>query len=239
MTINAKDLLDRARRIIQDETSVRWPLPELRLWLNDSFREIALIKPTALSDSIIFSLSVGTLQRLPDGYFSVMRVVRNLKTTATSPRQGSTAVRTVDMAMLDAQSPNWHDSAKVKYQKLVKHVAFDAADPRAFYVYPGNDGTGIVEAIVSKIPTSVPAPVSNADDINSYNVTIDVQDIYFNAILDYILYRAYSKDSQFAGSAQRAAAHFALFSNALGVSYANDRARNPNVKPTTQEENAA
>ena len=239
MAINAKDLLDRARRVLMDETNVRWPLPELRLWLNDSFREIAILKPTALSDSIVFSLSAGTLQRLPDGYFSVMRVVRNLKTTATSPRQGAAAIRAVDMTMLDAQSPNWHDSAKVKYQKTVKHVAFDAADPRAFYVYPGNDGTGIVEAIVSKVPASVPAPASNADDIASYNVSIDIQDVYFNAILDYVLYRAYSKDSQFAGSAQRAAAHYAQFSNALGVSYANDRARNPNVKPTTQEENAA
>jgi hypothetical protein len=188
---------------------------------------------------VVFSLSTGTLQRLPDGYFSVMRVVRNLKTNVNSPRQGGKAIRTVDMAMLDAQSPDWHDSTKVKHQKTVKHVAFESSDPRAFYVYPGNDGTGFVEIIVSKIPLAVPAPASNVDDISSYNVSIDIQDVYFNAILDYILFRAYSKDAQYAGSAQRAAAHYALFSNALGVSYANDRTINPNVKPTTQEENAA
>lgn len=239
MTVNAKALLDRARRIIQDETNVRWPLPELRLWLNDSLREIGLIKPTAYSYSAILPLSQGTLQRLPDAYASVMRVVRNLKTDADSPRQGGAAIRTVDREMLDAQVPNWHDSAKTKYQKVVKHVVFESSDPRAFYVYPGNDGTGVVEAIVSKIPTSVSAQVSNVDDINSYDVAIDIHDIYSNVILDYMLYRAYSKDSQYAGSAQRAALYYAAFSNALGVKIANEGALNPNVKPTVQQENAA
>lgn len=239
MTVNAKALLDRARRVIQDETNVRWPLPELRLWLNDALREIGLVKPTAYSTSAVITLSQGTLQRLPDAYTSVMRIVRNLKSTTDSPRQGGAAIRTVDRETLDAQSPNWHDGTKLKYQKTVRNAAFESADPRAFYVYPGNDGTGVVEAIVSKIPTAVPAPGSGVDDINNYDVNIDIHDIYSNVLLDYILFRAYSKDAQYAGSAQRAAAHYALFSNALGVKVANEGALNPNVKPTAQQENAA
>lgn len=239
MTVNAKALLDRARRIIQDETNVRWPLPELRLWLNDALREIGLIKPTAYSTSAIITLSQGTLQRLPDAYTSVMRIVRNLKSSTDSPREGGAAIRTVDREILDAQSPFWHDAVRVKYQKVVKNAAFESADPRAFYVYPGNDGTGIVEAIVSKIPTAVPAPGSNVDDINSYDVTIDIHDIYSNVLLDYMLYRAYSKDSQYAGSAQRAQLYYASFTNALGAKVANETAFNPNVKPTAQQENAA
>lgn len=239
MTVNAKALLDRARRIIQDETNVRWPLPELRLWLNDSLREIGLIKPTAYSYSAVITLSQGTLQHLPDAYTSVMRIVRNLKSANESTREGGSAIRTVDREMLDAQVPNWHDTTKIKYQKTVKNAAFEAADPRSFYVYPGNDGTGIVEAIVSKLPTAVPAPASNADDINSYDVNIDIHDIYSNVILDYILFRAYSKDANYAGSAQRAALYYAAFSNALGAKIANETALNPNVKPTAQQENAA
>lgn len=239
MTINAKNLLDRARRLIQDETSVRWPLPELRLWLNDALREIAVIKPTAFSDSIVFVLAPGTHQRLPDGYFSIMRVVRNLKSITDYPRQAGNAVRTVDLAMLDAHNANWHDSAKVKFQKIVKNATFDAADPRSFYVYPGNDGTGIVEVIVSKIPTFIAAPASNPDSLESYDVPIDAQDIYFNVILDYVLYRAYSKDASYAGSAQRAMAYYAAFTNGLNAVLGNDTVRNPNTKPTTQQENAA
>lgn len=239
MTIIAKDILDRARRIIQDETSVRWPLAELRLWLNDAIREIAVIKPTAFSDSIIFELEQGTKQTLSDGYFSVMRVVRNLKTADISPRNPGDAIRTVDLEMLDSTNTNWHDATKVPYAKTIKNVAFDARDPRTFYVYPGNDGTGLAEIIVSKVPTFVPEPASNPESLSSYEVAIDAQDIYFNVILDYVLYRAYSKDASYAGSAQRAMAHYAAFANSLGVSQVNDVSRNPNVKPTQEQENAA
>lgn len=239
MSVNAKALLDRARRIIQDETNVRWPLPEMRLWLNDALREIGLIKPTAFSYSAVISLSEGTMQRLSDDYTSVMRIVRNLKSTTNSPRQGGAAIRTVDREILDAQSVNWHDSTKTKYQKIVRNAAFESADSRAFYVYPGNDGTGIVEAIVCKLPTGVSAPASAPDDINSYDVNIDIHDIYSNVILDYMLYRAYSKDAQYAGSAQRAAIYYGSFTNALGAKVANETALNPNAKPTTQQENAA
>lgn len=239
MAILAKDILDRARRIIQDETNVRWPLPELRLWLNDGLREIAVLKPTAYSDSVVFALAQGTRQELPDAYSSVMRVVRNLDTSAESPRQPGAAVRTVDMAMLDAQSRDWHDNDAVPFQKIVKNAAFDASDPRAFYVYPGNNATGYVEIIVSKVPGQVAAPASNEDDIASYGAAVDLQDIYFNCLVDYVLYRAYSKDASYAGSAQRAIAHYTAFANALGVSQANDATRNPNVKPPVQQENAA
>lgn len=239
MAIVAKEILDRARRLIQDETSVRWPLPELRLWLNDGLREIAVLKPTAYSGSIVFSLATGTRQTLSENYASVMGVVRNLKTNATSPKVPGPSVRAVDMDMLDASSPNWHDGTKVKYQKTVKNAAFDANDPRSFYVYPGNDGTGFVELIVSKIPSQVAAPASALDDLASYGATVDLQDSYFNCLVDYVLYRAYSKDASYAGSAQRAVAHYTAFANALGVSQANDATRNMNIKPTTQQENAA
>lgn len=239
MTINAKDILDRARRVLLDETNVRWPLPELRLWLNDALREIALLKPTAYSDSIIVPLAVGTLQHVPSNCAAIMRVIRNLKSSQSTPREGAGAVRVVDITMLDASSVNWHDDAKVKYRKTVKNVAFDAADPRAFYVYPGNDGTGIVEAIVSRLPVQIAAPASNVDSLTSYDASLDVQDIYANALVDYILFRAFSKDSQYSGSVQRAAAYYGLFANALGVTVQNDAARNPNTKPSPDQENAA
>jgi hypothetical protein len=40
-------------------------------------------------------------------------------------------------------------------------------------------------------------------------------DIYGNVLADYILYRAYTKDSEYAGNAQRAQAHYAAFQAAL------------------------
>lgn len=218
MSVNAKATLDRARRIIQDEQNVRWPLAELRLWLNDSLREIALLKPTAFSKSVVLPLVAGTYQR-QDDIVRVLHVSRNLKSNRESPRDAGRAIRAVDRDMLDAQNPDWHDPHRTRPRKEASNVCFDENEPMAFYVYPPNDGTGFVEAIVSRIPTGVPAPTDPADveNIDAYDVAIDISDIYSNVVLDYILYRSYSKDAQFSGSAQRAAAYYQAFSGALGA----------------------
>ena len=240
MTIYASDIMNRVSRIVLDETNVRWPLSELRLWLNDGLREISLIKPTAISASVIYSLSAGTYQKLQSDYTGIIRVTRNLKTTATSPRAGGRAIRVVDRVVMDSQLPDWHDSTITTPSKTVKNVVFEMTDPTAFYVYPPNDGTGIVEAIVSKVPTQIAAPTGDQENIANYSTALDILDVYANALVDYVLYRAYSKDSSFAGNAQRAAAHYTQMANALGVSLQNDMAfQNMNTKPTTDQENAA
>lgn len=240
MTVFASDILSRASRIVLDETHVRWPLAELRLWLNDGLREISLVKPTAISASVIFSLTAGTYQKLPSNYTGILRVTRNLKTTTASPRDGGRAVRVVDRVIMDSQLPDWHDTTKTTAAKAVKNVVFEMADPTAFYVYPPNDGTGIVEAVVSKVPTQIAAPSGDQEDIANYNTALDILDVYANALVDYVLYRAYSKDANFAGNAQRAVAHYTQMANALGVSLQNDMAfSNMNAKPTTDQENAA
>ena len=47
--------------------------------------------------------------------------------------------------------------------------------------------------------------------------SISLPDIYANALCDYILYRAFTKDAEYAGNATRAAGHYSVFANALGV----------------------
>jgi branched-subunit amino acid ABC-type transport system permease component len=51
--------------------------------------------------------------------------------------------------------------------------------------------------------------------------------VYANCILDYVLYRSYQKDSEFAGNAQRAMMHYQSFANALGVKTQADGATTP------------
>jgi hypothetical protein len=46
---------------------------------------------------------------------------------------------------------------------------------------------------------------------------IGIDDIYANALLDFILYRAYNKDAEFAGNATRAQVHMMGFASSLGV----------------------
>ena len=43
-----------------------------------------------------------------------------------------------------------------------------------------------------------------------------VNDIYGNAVIDYILYKSYVKDAENAGNSQRATGHYNLFLSAIG-----------------------
>lgn len=222
----ASDLFDRAQRIMLDETNVRWPLPELCLWLNDGMREVVLQKPNALSKTVVMQLEQGTYQALPGDYLKLLRVVRNI--TSVDPyRQGGRSVRIVSREILDTQSPYWHDSRKTPFKAEVKHVCFDEQDQRSFYVYPGNDGTGQVELVVSVQPQAI-EETGDPLEMDSYRVAIELPDIYSNALLDFILYRAYAKDAQFAGAAERAALHYQQFANSLGMKVQLDVQLSPN-----------
>lgn len=231
----ASEVLDRARRLIQDETSVRWPLVELVMWLEDGQREIALQKPSAVSVNRVMPLDAGTLQTLPDDAIALLRIVRNIVSVEGDGRRNpGPVIRVCARDMLDAQNRNWHDSRDVRYSRTVKHYVYDEEDTRSFYVYPGNDGTGMVEAVVAIDPARIIiARGADAEDLAAYEVELTVQSIYVNALVDYVLYRAFAKDAQYAGNAQRAALHYQQFANALGIKFNQEALSSPNQSART------
>lgn len=230
MSVTAAEVIDRARRIILDETSVRWPLPELLLWTDDGQREIALHKPTATAESIVLGLVEGTLQTLPPAYQSLLRITRNIVAAPEGEtRQPGRAIRIVPRDQLDALNPRWHEAGAVPFATEARHYVYDEASPREFFVYPGNDGTGKVEATLSRIPARLAiADGADADDLASYALELDVSRIYLTALVDYVLYRAYSKDAQFSGNAQRAGAYYGQFAAAVGIKGQAEAVTTPN-----------
>ncbi|WP_296763706.1 DUF6682 family protein [Sediminimonas sp.] len=218
MALTAKDVLSRARVVLQDAGSTRWLLPELLDWLNDGLRSVALYKPSAISETKVLELAEGTYQELAEGQ-QLLRATRNITSlVAATPRVGGPVITPIAREILDAQQPNWHDTTAVPFSATVRHIMSDIMDPRIFYVYPGNDGTGKIEATVSREPTTI--AVEGGDDVNdiaSYNIALPISPIYMDPLLDFILYRAFSKDMQMAGSAQRSVAHYQNFMNALNL----------------------
>lgn len=225
--MQAKDTLSRARTILQDETSVRWPLAELVGWLNDGLREIAALKPSAFARTDDLALVEGVKQALPDGVARLLRPIANAPFVGAD-RMPRMPVTVTDQALLDAVTPDWHSERRKAQQ--VRHVMFDEASPRTFYVYPSNNGTGRLRAVVSVLPAPV-AAVGDANLLASYSAEVPIEDTYANLLLDYMLYRALSKDAQFAGSTQRAALHFQQFANGMGIQVGTDANMSPNRKP--------
>lgn len=228
MPVLASDIISRAQIVVQDTTGVRWAYAELLGWLNDGQREVAIHKPSATAANVVLHLQAGTLQGIGADGLALLRIVRNLQTPVAMPRIGLRAIRIVDRDVLDAQHPDWHDPSVFPYTRIVKHFCFDDVDPTSFYVFPGNDGTGAVEAVISRSPVDVPV-VGDPNVLASYRQPITIPDIYANALLDYVLFRAYSKDADYAGNADRSTNHYQLFMGSLLAKVQNETLVNPNV----------
>lgn len=230
-----REIMTRAGRLLSDEEYIRWTLPELCDWINDGVRAVVLAKPSASTQSRIVTLSVGTLQRIPDTpapeALALINITRNLTSAAESPRAGGRAVKPALIREIDAQEPNWHNPATVPFGAVVKHFMFDENNPLEFYVYPGNDGTGRVEAVVSFCPTPLEA-TGDDDDIASYEGDIGLPEPYSVPVLDYVMFRAQSKDA-LEGNAGRAMAHYQQFAAAVGLKIQVEAATSPNARRGT------
>lgn len=230
MAFDAKDVLGRAVTVLQDSGGTRWPLVELLDWLNLGVREIVRLKPNATAATVELQLSEGTYQEVATNHHSLIRVIRNLTSAVDAdPRVGGRAIRPVDRGLLDVTIPSWQDPNTLPYAKTVQHVLFDQADPRSFYVVPGNDANGLIEAIVSVIPDKIDAPASPTALANYDGLTVELPDEYEAPLTDYVLHGAFSKDSNVPGSGARAAGHYQKFAQALGTTAAVESIANVNT----------
>lgn len=226
-TATIGDIITRADVILQDN-NVRWPAAELLYWLNDAYRAIVMLRPDANMQSGTFTCAAGTRQDLDKsvgGFPTALRlraVVRNVAAASTKR-----AIRLVSRAVLDDQRPGWHaETGEINIQ----HYVYDPLNPKEFYVYPPATSAAELEVVYSSVPTQHAigdSGIANEAAIKTSTVVIRLDDIYVNPILDYILYRAYAKDAEYAANAQRAQGHFAAFGQALGSSTQADAATAP------------
>lgn len=221
-TATVGDIITRADVILQDN-NVRWPLSELLYWLNDAYRAIVMQRPDSNMKSGTFTCAAGTRQALTKtgggGFPEALRlraVVRNM--AATSNKR---AVRLIQQAVLDDQRPGWHaETGSVDIQ----HYVYDPLNPTEFMVYPPATAAAQLEVVYSSVPTQ---HVIAEGSLKTSTEVIKLPDIYVNPILDYVLYRAYAKDSEYAANAQRAQGHFQAYSTALGTGVQADAATTP------------
>lgn len=220
MAVAVNDVIDKVQETLQDTAGIRWnETNELIEWLNDAQREIALLKPDATSENTTVTLVTGTKQTIPSDGNRLLRVIRNM--SAASSGNGGRAIRLVARDVLDTQTPTWHDPAvtgDAAHTNVVKNYIYDEQDPKNYYVFPGVSGDAYIEIVYSKNPATVAA---------GDNLSVD--DMYANAVQNYILYMAFMKESESAGNAQRASSHYNLFTAAITGKAQIDTITTPNM----------
>lgn len=201
MAITAKSILQRVVMQLVDETSIRWTVTELIRYLNDAQREVIVYRPDATATHQTIQLSAGARQTMPGNAYKLLEVYRNI---------GGSTVRLIDQNLLDAQVPDWYNGAQ---STTIKHYMYDTRDIGVFYVYPPAAVGAQIETLIAAKPTEF-AEVNNLDSVTG---VISVNELFANALVDYVLYRAAAKDSEYANNATRAQAFYSAFQNAVTV----------------------
>lgn len=200
-TVSVASILDRANILLNDPGFIRWPKQELLNYYNDAAKAIVLVRPDAHTKHVDFSCAAGTKQALPVDALRLIDVVRNFN---------GSVIRYVPRKALDDSYPEWHTSATAT---KVSAFTYDERDPKVFFLYPGPAAAVKVDVVYSVAPQS--KTLAEVEDENTPAIA-DLDDIYINPLIDFIMYRAFLKDSEYAANANRSQGHYQAFLQQLG-----------------------
>lgn len=200
-TVTVATIIKRVNTLLVDPTFTRWPKQELLDYYNDATKAIVLVRPDAYTKNVEFSCVAGTKQALPSDALRLIEVLRNAN---------GKVVRFVPRKALDDSYPEWHSG---KTAVTVDNYTYEERDPKTFYLHPGPAAAVKVDVIYSVAPQS--KQLVDVENIQTPALA-DLDDIYINPIIDFMLYRCFSKDAEYSANSNRAAGHYNAFLQQLG-----------------------
>jgi hypothetical protein len=218
MPISAQSILAQVARDLNDETSVRWTTRDLVAYFNDGQRDILTHRPDARNVSVALTLVAGVKQALPSNGEKLIDVTHN-------DTGAKTAITPVDRRMLDSQVRGWRG---LPGQVEILHYCYDELEPKAFDVYPPAAITGARVAIeYAATAQDIPTPALGT---TTATITGDLglSDLFANAIRNYVMFRAYSKQTEYTANPNLAVAFYTAYTNDLGVEARGTTAISPN-----------
>lgn len=204
MTITARSIVERAHVQLQDADGIRWPAYELVGWINDAQRAYLVQRPDQKCTTQAVSLTVGFRQAIPTEAMVLMDISNN--STGSMRR-----ITKVDMLVLDSVLPTWRSTTA---SLQITHFMHDLREPRSFQVYPPAASGAQVDMTYGLYPTDLTIPSGTSASAVTGN--LDLPDHAAEAVLNFVLHKAYSKDAEFGGNSQLAASYLALFNATTG-----------------------
>jgi hypothetical protein len=172
-------VVNEARGILIDAAKVTWFDDELIGYLNEFSEVTAQSKHDFYPQRRTLALVAGVEQQISQEsaqptVVALLDITRNV---------GGRAVTQADKALLDEANRFWPLDTQ---ESQVENFSVNAKEPLAYYVTPPNDGTGEVRAVLGCIPL----PVTGLND------PWPVNEQYRSAAVDFVLARAYAKNTK-------------------------------------------
>lgn len=217
-TTNASLIESVFKALSEDETvaGVHWDARELTQYLNDGLLDIAMTRPDSVTTfAAAHALTAGVRQTVPTGGFKLFEVLGNKTGNAVTP---------VDRRMLDACTPGWRIATGVQD---ILHCIFDPREPAAWECYPPAASGATAALRYAAYPTPVTLPSASALP-SAVSGNVPLPDLFVNPLREFILYRAKSKDAEFApGVLAASQQHLANANRMLGAELAATAATAP------------
>jgi hypothetical protein len=174
MATTVRSLLNRAAALLSDKEFVRWEESELLEWLNDGQNAIARGPATdvyVLRDNI--STQQGSVQNMPDDNIRLIEIVKDVAT--------GHAILQADYAIVDVLAPTWREDNT----GTAKNYFYDERNPDQFELYPPQEVDTLIEIVYNAQPPDA-----------TITGSITINDDYADCLIDYMVYRALSKDTE-------------------------------------------
>jgi len=199
-TITVDSILTKACQDLNDEDQVRWLSTHKVALINEAQRAVVNVKWNAYVKNSTTPTVSGTKQTLPVDAVQLIDIPRNMGVDGLTPGK---VIRPVKREVLDARVPGWHYATA---DAEAQHYTYSLEDIRTFYLYPPQPTTGMghVHLVYAALPADVAA---------GGQITLD--DIYEPALVFYLLYRCFSKDTEFAADQGRAPSYWQAFVAAI------------------------
>jgi hypothetical protein len=215
MTVTVGDIVSGARKILSDDDEVRWSNSELILWLNDCYSVLPQVKPSECTVGEELTLIAGTKQSIPSDAERLVDITHN-----TAGELG--AIEVITRKELNSALPGWHREPGTED---IERYVFDEMAPKEFFVYPPALSTAKVYAYTIKVPESHSRIFAVSEDL-----PISAKDSLAPMLIDYILFRAFSKDADNASYANRAGLHLNSFNMQADAGFKLELATSPNAE---------
>lgn len=208
MTIKANTPITLAANLLGDPTYQSWRIEHHYEYLNDALRVLGILKPGYFATLHKWQLAANKAeQTIPTGFYLILRDPYNMGTDGNTYGRSITPV---PASALDQIVTDWRNATPAA---AIKHYVYDAERaPQRFEVYPRPNAAIYAQGELAADPTKV----------SDQNDTLSCHDTAAPALVEWMLYRAFSREDEDTFAPQKAAAHAGLFFQMLGLKVKTD-----------------